>query len=57
MAEESGSGFARTELRRAPIDALQRLARYLKLQTKNMKAKQIADLIFWRLHKNRQWGK
>ena len=46
----------KSELKYAKPENVIRLARYLKLNIEGMSNRQIIKLVYWRLHKNRQWG-
>ena len=50
------SGISKDDLRRAPPEAVLRLAKYLRLRTDGMSVRQVIRLIRWRLHRNRRWG-
>ncbi len=49
--------FSRSDLKRAPPEAVLRLAKYLRLRTEGMSIRQVIALIRWRLHPNRRWGR
>jgi hypothetical protein len=45
----------KSELKKAKPENVIRLAQYLKLHIEGMSTNQVIKLVYWRLHKNRQW--